>query len=1005
VPRPASDTPPAARAGQVRGVQEELPLRVAEAAPDVLRTLTPEQREAVEHGEGPLLVIAGAGTGKTHVITARIVHLIRSGAAKPHEILALTFTEKAAATMQERVDLSTPMGQNDAAIRTFHAFGDEVFREFALELGRAGELRVLSSAEQVIFIREHLYELPLRRYRPAGDPLRHVRALLDLFARARDDDISPDQYGAFAQGLRPTVATANDPVAAADEADAQEELAAVYAGYTALKEKQGVIDFGDQIALTLELLRDKPAAARRLQARYRFVLVDEFQDTNEAQFGIIRRLVEPHRNLTVVGDDDQSIFGWRGATLGNFDAFLEAYPERKIVTLLENRRSPQGLLDAAYRLIQHDPERLEAKLGISKRLVGRPSEGTEDVEHLPFGSAAEEAEEVAARIAQLALRGQRRYGDFAVLVRNNNDANRVLNALAARGIPAHFSGGGQLYDRPEVRLLIAFLSSVASPTDSQHLYFLATSSLYAFPPHELARAAEAHERRRRPLRELFEEIASGAAVGYGDDAVAAAKKLTLDLHSYEARATELTTAELLYEFLERSQLLGRYIDPDSALAEEQGRNVAKFFRLVSSAGRALPTDRAAFFVPHLELLREAGDDPAAADYESSEAAVNVLTIHKAKGLEFGVVFLVVATDERLPGRPRAPELPLPEGLARTPAPSRDRHVAEERRLAYVALTRAKDRFFFTSATDYGGTRGHRPSRFIGEALGVQPKPLAVRLSAYEELTRSAPRADEADTRLPSLGPDDVLTVSYSQISDYQTCPLRYRFAYVLQIPTLPTAQLIYGDALHRAVHDYLQKKVEGLRPTFDDLERTFRATWLSEGFISMEHEAERFEAGLAALRRFHEDEKDKPAPEMVEQRFSFMLGRDRVIGRWDRVDRTPEGAVVTDHKSTAEVDSEAAQRKATSNLQLLVYALAYERMYGEPPAKVALHFLETGERGEIAPSADAVGAVRAQITATAAKIRQREFPAKPDRQSCEQCAFSRICPESFAVRAVAGTSI
>ena len=989
--------------------QEELPLRVAETAPDILRDLTADQREAVEHGDGPLLVIAGAGTGKTHVITARIVHLIRSHAAKPHEILALTFTEKAAATMQERVDLSTPMGQNDAAIRTFHAFGDEVFREFALELGRAGELRVLSSAEQVIFVREHLYELPLRRYRPAGDPLRHVRALLDLFARARDDDVSPDQYVAFAEGLRLTVAGAEDPVAAADDADAQEELAAAYAGYTALKAKHGVIDFGDQIALTLELLRARPAAAKRLQARYRYVLVDEFQDTNEAQFGIIRRLVEPRRNLTVVGDDDQSIFGWRGATLGNFDAFLEAYPDRKVVTLLENRRSPQGLLDAAYRLIQHDPERLETRLGISKRLVGRPSGDGDAVEHLAFGSAAEEAESVADRIAQIALRGQRRYGAFAVLVRNNSDANRVLNALAARGIPAHFSGGGQLYDRPEVRLLIAFLSSVASPTDSQHLYFLATSSLYAFPPHELARATEAHERRRKPLRELFDEIASGGAVGYGDDAVAAATKLVEDLRSYEARATELTTAELLYEFLERSQLLRRYLDPDSALAEEQGRNVAKFFRLVSSAGRALPTDRAAFFVPHLELLRAAGDDPAAADYEASEAAVNVLTIHKAKGLEFGVVFLVVATDERLPGRPRPPELPLPAGLARTPAPSRERHVAEERRLAYVAMTRAKDRFFFTSATDYGGTRGHRPSRFIGEALGTQPKPLAVRLSAYEELTRSAPQADEADARLPMLDPNDVLTVSYSQIDDYRRCPLRYRFAHVLQIPTLPTPPLIYGEALHRAVSDYLQKKREGLRPTFEDLERTFRATWLSEGFISPEHEAERFEAGLAALRRFHEQEKDAPAPEMVEQRFSFMLGRDRVVGRWDRVDSTPEGAVVVDYKSSAlDDETDSAQRKANQDLQLLVYALAYQRMYGDPPAKVALHFLESGRRGELTPGEDAIRAVAARITSTAARIRERKFaadPEKPEIRTCRQCPYNPICPESWTARAVAGTGV
>src|SRR5436190_20649312 len=206
---------------------EQLSFRLGEPRPDILQGLQPEQRLAVEHGAGPLLVVAGAGTGKTHVLTARIVHLITSGAAKPHEILAVTFTERAAAEMQERVDINTPIGLNDAVIRTFHGFGDEVFREFALELGRSGELRVLSAAEQVIFVRENLYDLPLRRYRPAGDPLRYVRALLDLFGRARDEDVSPEEYVAYAARLRAAIGEGIDASVRNDEAETQEELAAV----------------------------------------------------------------------------------------------------------------------------------------------------------------------------------------------------------------------------------------------------------------------------------------------------------------------------------------------------------------------------------------------------------------------------------------------------------------------------------------------------------------------------------------------------------------------------------------------------------------------------------------------------------------------------------------------------------------------------------------------------------------------------------------------------------
>jgi DNA helicase-2/ATP-dependent DNA helicase PcrA len=981
-------------------VTEQLSFPLGEERPDILRLLTMEQRGAVEFGEGPLLIVAGAGTGKTHVLTARIVQLIASGRAKPHEILALTFTEKAAATMQERVDLYTPLGLNDAAIRTFHSFGDEVFREFALELGRSGELRVLSPAEQVIFVREHLFsDLPLKRYRPAGDPLRHVRALLDLFGRARDDDISPEDYVAFASKM---AEEAGDD-AARDEAEAQTELAATYAAYSALKERRGVIDFGDQIALSLRVLRDHPSAAHRLAERYRYVLVDEFQDTNDAQFKLIERLVEPHRNLTVVGDDDQSIFAWRGATLSNFDAFRLAYPDARVVTLTENRRSGQGLLDAAYSLIKNNPDRLEERLGIDKKLRGREPTDAVEVDHLQFASGAEEAEAIADRIAEAAIRTGRKLGDFAVLVRNNSDATRVLNSLARRGLPAHFSGGGQLYDREEIRLLVSFLNAVAAPSDSPHVYFLAISSLYAFPPAELAKLAEAQTRRQRPLRELFEEVAREGATGFSSAAVATAQKLVDDLEHYAARATEVTTAELLFDFLERSKLLDRYRDPDSALAEEQGRNVAKFLRLVQSAGKALPSDRASFVVPHLQLLRDAGDDPAAADFEQSESAVNVLSIHKAKGLEFGIVYLVVATEERLPGGLRLPDLRMPEALARTPQSDRDRHVAEERRLAYVAMTRAKDAFFFTSATDYGGTRGHRPSRFIGEALGRRPAARSIRLAAYDELQRFAAPPATVDSPLPRLGADNVLTLSYTEIDDYRRCPLRYRYAHVL-----PTPAMVYGSALHRAVADFLRRKREGDTPTLAQLEATFRSSWVGGGFISPDHESERFEAGLAALRRFFADETGKPAPDLVEQRFSFTLGNDRVVGQWDRVDKTPTGAVVSDYKSSAlDGDEGTPQRRAAKNMQLPVYALAYEKTFGELPVKTALIFLESGERGEVSPTPDAMGAIGAVISSTAAKIRARQFPADPERpeaRTCNQCPYNAICTESWTARQARGVA-
>src|SRR5207247_9624466 len=223
--------------------------------------------------------------------------------------------------------------------------------------------------------------------------------------------------------------------------------------------------------------------------------------------------------------------------------------------LIENRRSSQGLLDAAYRLTTKNPDRLETSLGIDKRLRGRESTDEVDVDHIQKVTGVEEAETVADLIAREAVRRQRRFGDFAILVRNNADATPFLHALAQRQIPTHFSGGGQLYERPEIRLLVSFLSAVALPSDSRHVYFLASSAPYAFPDVELARATEASGRRQKPLREVFEEIAKSEGGGFPEEAVSSAKRLIEDLAYYAARASELSTAELLYEFLERSKLL------------------------------------------------------------------------------------------------------------------------------------------------------------------------------------------------------------------------------------------------------------------------------------------------------------------------------------------------------------------------------------------------------------------------------------------------------------------
>ncbi|MGH2446694.1 MAG: ATP-dependent helicase, partial [Candidatus Limnocylindria bacterium] len=447
--------------------------------PPLLADLTARQRKAVTHGTGPLLIVAGAGTGKTTVITRRIAWLIAEKRALPSEILALTFTDRAALEMVERVDRLVPYGHNDAQISTFHAFGDRLLREHALEAGLSDRSTVLSRAEQVILLREHLFELPLDRYRPLGDPTRFLQALVTLISRLRDEDITPDAYLAVAGRLAERSAAAPQDEALAEEVARHAELAATFAAYDDLMRTSDRLDFGDQVSLALRLLREHPSVLEEERRRYRYILVDEFQDTNHTQWEIVRLLAAEHGNVTVVGDDDQSIYRFRGAALGNILGFGEAYPKAASVVLVDNYRSRQRILDAAHRLIRHnDPDRLESREGLDKTLRARtkfaraePEAGP--IEVLALATGSDEADAIADRIGA-SMRAGRRAGDHAILVRGNRDADPYLRALNMARIPWRFSGTAGLYRQPEVRVLISFLRAVNDPDDSVSLYDLAT---------------------------------------------------------------------------------------------------------------------------------------------------------------------------------------------------------------------------------------------------------------------------------------------------------------------------------------------------------------------------------------------------------------------------------------------------------------------------------------------------------------------------------------------------
>src|SRR3989344_4481649 len=326
-----------------------------------LEGLNEEQLRAVTHGEGPLLIVAGAGTGKTTVITRRIAHLIEQG-VKPDEILALAFGDKAAAEMEERVDLLLPYGSYNLQISTFHAFGESVLREHGLETGLP-DFKVLDEVGQWLLVRNNLERFSLDYYRPLGNPTRFIRALVQHFARAKDELVSPEDYLAYAEKVKLAEDTAEAGVDTAEtETRRLPEGADAYHVYQKLLLENGSLDFGDLIKYALELFRKRPKGLGLYRPRFRYILIDEFQDTNYAQYELLRLLAEPKNNLTVVGDDDQSIFKFRGASISNILHFQKDYPEAKFISLQENYRSGQKILDLAHKFIKlNDPDRLEVQ--------------------------------------------------------------------------------------------------------------------------------------------------------------------------------------------------------------------------------------------------------------------------------------------------------------------------------------------------------------------------------------------------------------------------------------------------------------------------------------------------------------------------------------------------------------------------------------------------------------------------------------------------------------------
>ena len=887
-----------------------------------------EQREAIEYKGGPLLIIAGAGTGKTTVVTERIKHLITSGQASPGEILALTFTEKAAREMQERIDVALPLGYSEMTIGTFHSFCDRVLRDEALAMGWDPRFKLMTGANVIQFVRKNLFEFDLDYYRPLGNPTKYVEAILTHFSRLADENVVSSEYTAWANDQLTKSSFRNEEEEL--ETIKWNELAKTYQKYEELKIKNSVFDFSDLITKTLELFGKRPNILAQYQKKYKYVLVDEYQDVNFAQskLAILLAGEKVDAKITVCGDDDQSIYRFRGAAISNIVGFRKIYPNAKIVVLTRNYRSTQTILDGAYRLItNNNPDRLEVVEKINKRLVNNKKVGGEKAQLLHTKDLNGEAEKVVDKI--ISLNKKYEYGEMAILVRANNHGEAFGRELTRRGVPWQFLGPGKLFSQPEIIDLVSYLKVLADPEDSLSFYRLLSMEGLEIDNRDLIKLSKYAKRMSTSIQETLSEIEE---VGCSENGTERIKKVMKIIGKHLKLTHKESAGQLLYWFLEETGVLSKFMKVEDVEALEKAKNVAKFFEKVRAYENENVEARVGEVVDWIELANELGESPLVSNEDWTENnAVNILTVHSSKGLEFPVVFMVNLVVSRFPSMERREAIPIPEALVKETLPTGDFHMQEERRLFYVGMTRAKECLYFSAADFYGeGIRSKKISPFVEEALGEVrvdikdgPGEIARKLASHGVLKKKLKIGEKLEHKVDYL--------SYSQIEAFRTCPTHYKLRYILGLPMMPSAPLSFGVSVHETMKELykLGRKMES-----GIIEETLGRCWVRQGYKSKAHQEKAREKALNFVKKYFEDEYN-PKIETIalEEGFNVWLPerkserRLKVGGKIDRIDGTKEGVEIIDYKTGANVPT---QREVDHDLQLTIYALAATQLVGEP---------------------------------------------------------------------------
>jgi DNA helicase-2/ATP-dependent DNA helicase PcrA len=953
------------------------------------------QRQAIEHFSGPMLVVAGAGTGKTTVLTRRLARLIGERQIGWDEVLAITYSDNSAQEMRRRVQAELPgFDARGLKVTTFHAYCNDLLRRRGKSFG------VLDDKDLWIFLRKRIRELHLNYFVKAANTAKFLDDLLDFMRRCHDELVGPEQYAQYVGRILrhelpvPRVSKTRDAARLDDEEvlGRCQEIAGVFSRVERMLEADNLGTFGHMISRAHSLLEDDPDLLAYEQRHARFILIDEFQDANFAQVKVLRSIAGGEQNIFAVGDPDQAIYRFRGASSAAFGLFHRHFPGAKLVVLDKNRRSTSAVLRCAFAVVSKNPDGFDPARGAMpyRRAVlmsARDEEAagagkspvTAPVDIVTVSSASAESADVVATLRRLQRQSHCQWKDFAVLYRVHSHRDDLAEELEKQGIPFSIDNM-DVMDSPEARDLFACLGAVVSAKDSSSLLRVAALRQFEVDAEKLQAGMRSRPRpgREPGLEAVLGEVEGGAAVL---ETLAATQKEIAAASATGRAALEIILRRFRFDLASR---------PLRAVVEFVGEWQKK---------ATTKTGEMAELLEYLDYFREARG--AICLPYSEKDAVRLLTAHASKGLEFKHVLVLRAVSGSFPSSYRESLVEFPSELRDIDSVAQEEnktlHEQEERRLFYVAMTRARDTLTIYARegkgkkdkTPPGFLRELLKDRTVGRWLRLRP-PYGLQADLFASPLPKPSRSRMSDWIARSPASNLAGRLSASALELYETCPLQFKLEREWNLPRDVPAALQYGAAMHRVLRDYYEsiKQQSPLSDTglFDLLRR-----YLADAGVQDAYQHELYEQqGLEQLKEFLAASR-KTSPPMVlqtEQVFEMTVASTTIAGRIDRMDKMPQGEVViTDYKT----GKPQSQEDADKSLQLSIYALAARESWGYRVHHLAFHNLEGSSSVTTHRDDRQLQEAKLRVEVVAESIAQGQFEARTGFH-CSFCRYRNLCP-------------